>query len=95
MEDIVRLSNLIDAPAPTACPGCGHLLFFRLIREVLDELDLTEKAIHANGIGCTVSTARGKITAIAAYRPRQSCRCSHRHQAHKSGSICLHFSRRW
>ena len=50
MEDIVRLSHLIDAPAPTACPGCGHLLFFRLIREVLDELNLTEKAIHANGI---------------------------------------------
>ncbi len=77
MEDIVRLSNLIDAPAPTACPGCGHLLFFRLIREVLDELDLTEKAIHANGIGCTgvhrawqnhgyvPLTAHGRAAAVA------------------------------
>ncbi len=77
MEDIVRLSNLIDSPAPTACPGCGHLLFFRLIREVLDELDLTEKAIHANGIGCTgvhrawqnhgyvPLTAHGRAAAVA------------------------------
>lgn len=53
MEDMVRLSNLIDQPAPAACPGCGHLIFFRLIREVLDELNMTQNAIHCNGIGCT------------------------------------------
>lgn len=53
MEDIVRVSNLIQNPAPGACPGCGHLIFFRLIREVLDELNITENAIQANGIGCT------------------------------------------
>lgn len=77
MEDIVRLSHLIDKPAPTACPGCGHLLFFRLIRECLDELGITENAIHANGIGCTgvhrawqnhgyvPLTAHGRAAAVA------------------------------
>lgn len=53
MEDIVRLSNLIDTPAPTACPGCGHLIFFRLVRECMDELGITFNSIQANGIGCT------------------------------------------
>lgn len=77
MEDIVRLSNLIDAPAPTACPGCGHLLFFRLVRECLDELDITFNSIQANGIGCTgvqrawqnhgyvPLTAHGRAAAVA------------------------------
>lgn len=53
MEDIVRLSTIVQNPAPQACPGCGHLLFFRLILEVLDEMNLTDKAIQCNGIGCT------------------------------------------
>lgn len=77
MEDIVRLSNLIDAPAPTACPGCGHLLFFRLVRECMDELDITFNSIQANGIGCTgvqrawqnhgyvPLTAHGRAAAVA------------------------------
>ena len=54
MEDIVRLSHLIDAPAPTACPGCGHLLFFRLIREVLSETGITATA----GIGTNLYLAK-------------------------------------
>ena len=53
MEDIIKLSNLIENPAPTSCPGCGHLLFFRLIREVINEMGLDDKTLHCNGIGCT------------------------------------------
>ena len=53
MEDKVKLSHLIQSPAPAACPGCGHLLFYRLILEVLEEMDVEKCAIEANGIGCT------------------------------------------
>ncbi len=77
MEDIVKLSHLINNPAPAACPGCGHLLFTRLIQEVMFELGITGKAIHVNGIGCTgvnrpwqnhgyvPLTAHGRAAAVA------------------------------
>lgn len=53
MEDIVKLSGLVQNAAPQACPGCGHLLFYRLIREVLEELEINNRAVQCNGIGCT------------------------------------------
>jgi 2-oxoglutarate ferredoxin oxidoreductase subunit beta len=36
------------------CPGCGHGLVHRLIAEVIDELDLREKAIGVTPAGCAV-----------------------------------------
>lgn len=53
MEDIVKLSSIVQSPAPQACPGCGHLLFFRLILEVIDELGIRDRTVQCNGIGCT------------------------------------------
>lgn len=37
------------------CPGCDHGVAVRLVAEVLDELDLKEKAILAASIGCSVT----------------------------------------
>ncbi|MCX6002713.1 MAG: thiamine pyrophosphate-dependent enzyme [Chloroflexi bacterium] len=37
------------------CPGCGHGITQRLVGEVLDELDLKERAICIGSIGCTVT----------------------------------------
>ncbi len=53
MDDLVRLSSLVHTRAHQACPGCGHLIFFRLIMEVLDEMGMTDRAVQCNGIGCT------------------------------------------
>jgi 2-oxoglutarate ferredoxin oxidoreductase subunit beta len=36
------------------CPGCGHSIIHRLIAEMLDELDLREKAICVPPAGCAV-----------------------------------------
>ncbi|MDD5094590.1 MAG: thiamine pyrophosphate-dependent enzyme [Dehalococcoidia bacterium] len=35
------------------CPGCGHGIVRHMIAEVLEEMDLGEKAIHVGGMGCT------------------------------------------
>ncbi len=37
------------------CPGCDHGVAVRLVAEVLDELNLKEKAILAASIGCSVT----------------------------------------
>lgn len=39
----------------TFCPGCDHGVAIRLVAEVLEELDLKEKAIIAASIGCSVT----------------------------------------
>ena len=36
------------------CPGCSHGTIHRLVAEVLDELDLTEKTIGVASVGCSV-----------------------------------------
>ena len=38
----------------TYCPGCTHGVAHRLVAEVLDELDLREKAIGIAPVGCAV-----------------------------------------
>lgn len=39
----------------TFCPGCDHGVAVRLVGEVLDELGITENAIAACAIGCSVT----------------------------------------
>ena len=38
------------------CPGCDHGIAIRLVAEVLDELNLREKAILSASIGCSVTS---------------------------------------
>ena len=38
----------------TFCPGCDHGIAIRLIGELLDEMNLTEKTISATSVGCSV-----------------------------------------
>lgn len=35
------------------CAGCGHGLFVRLLHEVLDELDYSQRFICVDGVGCS------------------------------------------
>jgi 2-oxoglutarate ferredoxin oxidoreductase subunit beta len=48
-----RPHALKDAPMHY-CPGCGHSIVHRLIAEVIDEMDLREKAICVPPAGCAV-----------------------------------------
>ena len=36
------------------CPGCGHSIIHRLIAEILEELDIGERAICVPPAGCAV-----------------------------------------
>lgn len=58
------------------CPGCGHGIIGRLITEVIDEMDLREKAICVAPAGCgmlvynyfdidTLESAHGRGAAVA------------------------------
>ena len=70
-----RPKALLDVPN-AFCPGCNHSTIMRLIAEVLEEMDLLQKAIAAVGIGCggmlgyfldcdTVSALHGRAPAVA------------------------------
>ena len=44
----------LDSVATHYCPGCTHGTAHRLVAEVLDELNLREKAILVASVGCSV-----------------------------------------
>lgn len=41
------------APVSGFCPGCGHGIVNRIIAELFDEMDIGDKAICANAVGCS------------------------------------------
>lgn len=61
MDTLVKPENLVYArprsftQTPTHyCPGCTHGVAHRLIAEVLDEMNLTERTIGIAPVGCSV-----------------------------------------
>jgi 2-oxoglutarate/2-oxoacid ferredoxin oxidoreductase subunit beta len=52
---IFERPDIMPDRATHFCPGCGHGITQRLIGEVLDELNLKERAICVGSIGCTVT----------------------------------------
>jgi len=48
---------MTDVPFPY-CPGCSHGIIHRLVAEVLDELNITKKAIGITSAGCSVRNWR-------------------------------------
>ena len=43
------------SPVPTHyCPGCTHGIIHRLVAEVMDELNLTDRAVGVAPVGCSV-----------------------------------------
>ena len=50
-----RPESLIDV-CSHYCPGCTHGTAHRLVAEVLDEMDLSEKTIGVASVGCSVFT---------------------------------------
>lgn len=62
LESIETESTLYSKPESLAdrtthyCAGCGHGIVQRLIAEVVDELDIFDRAICVSSIGCTVTS---------------------------------------
>jgi 2-oxoglutarate/2-oxoacid ferredoxin oxidoreductase subunit beta len=70
-----RPECMLDKPTHF-CPGCGHGITQRLVGEVIDELNIREKAVCVASIGCTVTayeyfdvdgleSAHGRAPAVA------------------------------
>lgn len=60
-EDIIRPENLVyQKPALLNdstmhyCPGCSHGVVHKLIAEVIEEMELTEKVVGVSPVGCGV-----------------------------------------
>ncbi len=52
-----RPAAMTDIPFPY-CPGCSHGTIHRLVAEVMDELDITKRAIGITSAGCSVRNWR-------------------------------------
>ena len=48
---------MTDEPFPY-CPGCSHGTIHRMVAEVMDELDITKKAVGITSAGCSVRNWR-------------------------------------
>lgn len=52
-----RPKAMTDLPFPY-CPGCSHGTIHRLVAEVMDELDITDRAVGITSAGCSVRNWR-------------------------------------
>lgn len=53
-EKIYTMPNSLEEKISHYCPGCGHGVVHRIIAELLDEMNLREKAINVSPVGCSV-----------------------------------------
>ena len=61
IEEIIREENkvyskprLLEEVHMHYCPGCSHGVVHKILAEVLDEMNLTEKAVGVSPVGCAV-----------------------------------------
>ena len=47
-----KLDTLNTAAPHHMCPGCGEPMAYRMIAEVMEDLELRENTVHVAGIGC-------------------------------------------
>jgi 2-oxoglutarate ferredoxin oxidoreductase subunit beta len=61
MEDMKAVAQIPDAmtdiPFPY-CPGCSHGTIHRMVAEVMDGMDITERAVGITSAGCSVRNWR-------------------------------------
>ena len=84
MEKIYsRTTTIQEDKVSGFCPGCMHSTVVKLIGEVLDEMNLVDKAVMITGIGCcglhmdyiaydTITAPHGRATAVATGMKRTS-----------------------
>lgn len=54
MKQVFGKPKILSEKLPHYCGGCGHGIIHRLVAEVLEELDITEKTAAVWSIGCSV-----------------------------------------
>lgn len=54
MECVFDRPQSMEDKATHYCPGCTHGTYHRLIGEMLDEFDLTDRAVMISPVGCAV-----------------------------------------
>ncbi|MDE6772574.1 MAG: 2-oxoglutarate oxidoreductase, partial [Muribaculaceae bacterium] len=61
VKDIIKEENkvyskpaLLDDVHMHYCPGCSHGVIHKLIAEIVEELDITEKTVGVSPVGCAV-----------------------------------------
>jgi 2-oxoglutarate ferredoxin oxidoreductase subunit beta len=54
MKKVYSRPRLLKKARFHYCAGCGHSIVHRLVAEVIDEMNLHEKAIGVNSAGCSV-----------------------------------------
>ena len=84
MEKIYsRTKTLQEDKVSGFCPGCMHSTVVKLIGEVLEELDVVDKAVMITGVGCcglhmdyiaydTITSPHGRAAAVATGMKRSS-----------------------
>ena len=84
MEKIYsRTTTIQEDKVSGFCPGCMHSTVVKLIGEVLDEMNMVDKAVMITGIGCcglhmdyiaydTITAPHGRATAVATGMKRTS-----------------------
>lgn len=84
MEKIYsRTTTIQEDKVSGFCPGCMHSTVIKLIGEVLDEMNLVDKAVSVLGIGCcglhmdyiaydTITAPHGRACAVATGMKRSS-----------------------
>jgi len=76
MNKVFKKPDALTDKIFSYCSGCGHGIIHRLIAELLDEMDLTSKAIGVAPVGCAVTAydffkcdfceaAHGRAAAVA------------------------------
>jgi 2-oxoglutarate ferredoxin oxidoreductase subunit beta len=76
MTELYRRPRSMSDAANPYCPGCGHGIAHKLIGEIIDELDISERVIGIISAGCSVRswrlyrfdmvlTAHGRAPAVA------------------------------
>ena len=54
MEQVYKKPKYLKNVSNHYCPGCGHSIVHRLVMEILEEMDMGEKAIAVAPAGCAV-----------------------------------------
>ena len=84
MEKIYsRTTTIQENKVSGFCPGCMHSTVVKLIGEVLDELNVVDKAVMITGVGCcglhmdyiaydTITSPHGRAAAVATGMKRSS-----------------------
>lgn len=71
MKTVFEYTKNMEEVSTSYCPGCTHGIAHRLIMEVLEEKDITDKTVGIAPVGCSIAAPRFmKIDMIESFHGR-------------------------